>query len=125
MCNKNLTLTEVQVSVSPLGGSVGTQRKPAFVNSPFLLLVSVQHMGLGPMSVNAASGRIIKIIQPLYQVSINRTLVIQQFINTFSSKLSGLAGQPLSPEAQAYWYEQLQDMQLQNRSATVGLCHCN
>ncbi|KAM4558332.1 uncharacterized protein abca12 [Odontesthes bonariensis] len=81
--------------------------------------LNMNHMGVGPMSVNAASGRIIKIVQSLYQVSINRTLVIQQFINTFSSKLSGLAGQPLSPEAQAYWYEQLQDMQLQNSLTSI------
>ena len=84
---------------------------------------SVQHMGVGPMSVSAAAGRIVKTAQSLYQVNINHTHTIEQFIMAFSSQLSGLTGQPLSPEAQMYWYKQLQDMQLQNRSATIGLSH--
>lgn len=75
----------------------------------------VQHMGVGPMTVNATSARIVRTVQSLYQVSINSTLVTEQLIAAFFSQLSKLASQPLSPEAQLHWYKQLQDMQLQNR----------
>lgn len=78
-------------------------------------MLSVQHVGVGPMAVNATAARIVKTIQSVYQVSANGTLVIQQLIMTFSSQISVLAGQPLSPEAQLHWYNQLQNMQLQNR----------
>lgn len=74
-----------------------------------------------PISVSAAAGSIVEAIQLLYEVNINYTLVIQQYITTFSNQLNVLTGQPLSLEAQSYWYKQLLDMQLQNRSATIEL----
>lgn len=67
------------------------------------------------MTVNATAARIVRAVQSYYQVSMNHTLVTQQLIMAFSSQLSMLAGQPLSPEAQLHWYNQLQHMQLQNR----------
>ncbi len=78
-------------------------------------MLSLQHMGVGPMTVSATAARIVKTVRSLYQVSINRTLVTEQLIMAFSRQLSMLVGQPLSPEAELYWYKQLQDMQLQNR----------
>lgn len=92
-------------------------------NSMSLLHVVVQHTDMGSISANATAARIVKTVQSLYHVNINQSAVIEQFIYTFSSQLDMLAGQPLSPEAQLYWYWQLQNMQLQNRSATVTLCH--
>lgn len=78
-------------------------------------MLSVQHMGVGPMTVSATAARIVKTVQSLYQVSINHTLVTEQLIKTFSRQFLMLAGQPLSPQAELHWYQQLQDMQLQNR----------
>lgn len=78
-------------------------------------MLSVQQMGLGPVTVGDTAASIVKTLQSLYQVSINRTLVAEQLIMALSSQLSVLAAQPLSPEAQLYLYKQLQDMQLQNR----------
>lgn len=72
-------------------------------------------MDVGPMTVSATAARIVKTVQSLYEVSINRTLVTEQLIMAFSRQFLMLAGQPLSPEAELYWYKQLQDMQLQNR----------
>lgn len=114
MCVENVTPIQVPLTVSPLGGSVRTQGK--LTHSVYLCcMLSVQHVGVGPMAVNATAARIVKTIQSVYQVSTNGTLVIQQLIMTFSSQISVLAGQPLSPEAQLHWYNQLQNMQLQNR----------
>ncbi|XP_041858132.1 ATP-binding cassette sub-family A member 12 isoform X2 [Melanotaenia boesemani] len=81
--------------------------------------LSMSHMGVGPMSASAAADRIVRTVQSLYQVNINCTLVIQQLIVTFSSQLSDLADQSLSPEAETYWYKQLQDMQLQNSLSSI------
>lgn len=78
-------------------------------------MLSVQHMGVGPMTVNATADRIVKAVQFLYQASMNRTLVALQLFMNFSSQFSNLTGQPLSPEAQLHWYQQLQNVQLQNR----------
>nr|XP_054603018.1 glucosylceramide transporter ABCA12 isoform X2 [Nothobranchius furzeri] len=66
------------------------------------------------MSASATADRIVETMQSLYEVGINQTLVIQQFITAVSSQISGLTGLPLSPEAQLYWSMQLQDMQLQH-----------
>ncbi|XP_042350102.1 glucosylceramide transporter ABCA12 [Plectropomus leopardus] len=76
--------------------------------------MNMSHMGVGPMTVSATAARIVRSIQSLYQVNINSTLVTAQLIEAFFSQLSELAGQPLSPEAQLHWYNQLQDMQMQN-----------
>ncbi|KAL6100670.1 abca12 [Pungitius sinensis] len=77
--------------------------------------MNISDMGAGPLSVSAASAGILRIVQSFYQVNINNTLVTEQLIATFSSQLSQLRSQPLSPEAQLHWYQQLQEMQLQNR----------
>ncbi|XP_068429142.1 uncharacterized protein abca12 [Clinocottus analis] len=76
--------------------------------------MNMSDMGVGAMTVNATSARIVRTVQSLYQVSINSTLVSEQLIAAFFSQLSKLASQPLSPEAQLHWYKQLQDMQSQN-----------
>ncbi|KAM6934409.1 glucosylceramide transporter ABCA12 [Xenentodon cancila] len=81
--------------------------------------LNMSHMGVGPMSVSGAAGRIVKTVQSLYEVNINRTDVMQQFIMTFSSQLSELMGRPLSLEARMNWYTQLQDMQLQNSFSSI------
>ncbi|XP_061579710.1 glucosylceramide transporter ABCA12 [Cololabis saira] len=81
--------------------------------------LNMSHMGVGPMSVSDAAGRIVKTVQSLYEVSINRTMVMQEFIMTFSSLFSELTGQTLSLEAQMNWYKQLQDMQLQNSLSSI------
>ncbi|XP_017279339.1 ATP-binding cassette sub-family A member 12 [Kryptolebias marmoratus] len=81
--------------------------------------LNTSHMATEAISVSAAAGRIVKTIQLLYEVNINHTLVIQQSITTFSNQLLVLTGQPLSPEAQSYWYKQLQDMQLQNSLSSI------
>lgn len=78
-------------------------------------MLSIQDMGVGPMTVNATATRIVRNIQSLYQVSVNRTLVTYQLIKTFSDLLLNLTGQPLSTEATLHWYNQLQIMQLQCR----------
>lgn len=78
-------------------------------------MLSVQHMSVGPMTVSTTAARIVMAVQSLYQVNINSTLATEQLSSSFFSQLSQLAGQPLSPEAQVYWYKQLQDMQWQNR----------
>uniref|UniRef100_A0A3Q1F1V9 ATP-binding cassette, sub-family A (ABC1), member 12 n=1 Tax=Acanthochromis polyacanthus TaxID=80966 RepID=A0A3Q1F1V9_9TELE len=72
---------------------------------------------------NSTAARIVKAVRSLYQVSINHTVVIEKFMMTFSKQLSMLTSQPLSPEAELYLYKQLQDMELQNRSATIRLVH--
>uniref|UniRef100_A0A8C3AW17 ATP binding cassette subfamily A member 12 n=1 Tax=Cyclopterus lumpus TaxID=8103 RepID=A0A8C3AW17_CYCLU len=77
--------------------------------------MNTSHMGVGPMTVNATSARIVRTVQSLYQVNMNSTVVAEQLIANFVSQLSKLASQPLSHEAQLHWYKQFQDMQLQNR----------
>uniref|UniRef100_A0A3Q1H078 ABC transporter domain-containing protein n=1 Tax=Anabas testudineus TaxID=64144 RepID=A0A3Q1H078_ANATE len=77
--------------------------------------LNTSHMGVGPMTVSDAAARIVSSVQCLYQVNVNRTLVTEQLIWAFSNHLSMLASEPLSPEAQLYWNNQLQDMQWQNR----------
>lgn len=81
--------------------------------------LNMNHMSVGPMTVNATAARIVRAVQSYYQVSMNHTLVTQQLIMAFSSQLSMLAGQPLSPEAQLHWYNQLQQMQLQNSLSSI------
>uniref|UniRef100_A0A7N6BK81 ABC transporter domain-containing protein n=1 Tax=Anabas testudineus TaxID=64144 RepID=A0A7N6BK81_ANATE len=76
--------------------------------------LNTSHMGVGPMTVSDAAARIVSSVQCLYQVNVNRTLVTEQLIWAFSNHLSMLASEPLSPEAQLYWNNQLQDMQWQN-----------
>ncbi|XP_070831676.1 uncharacterized protein abca12 [Chaetodon trifascialis] len=83
--------------------------------------LNMNHMNVGPMTVNATAARIVKAVQSYYQVSMNRTLVTQQLIMTFCNQLSMLAGQPLNPEAQLHWYNQLQHMQLQNGLSSIKL----
>nr|XP_040057060.1 ATP-binding cassette sub-family A member 12 [Gasterosteus aculeatus aculeatus] len=77
--------------------------------------MNMSDMGTGPESVSATSGRIVRVVQSFYQVNINSTLVTEQLVAAFSSQISQLTSQPLSPEAQLHWNQQLQDMQLQNR----------
>lgn len=84
-------------------------------NSILPYLLSLQQMGVGPLTVNATAGRIVKIVQSFYQASINRTLVTQRLIMTFCSQFSVLMGQPLDPVAQHHWYNQLQSLNVENR----------
>uniref|UniRef100_UPI003AAEC31A uncharacterized protein abca12 n=1 Tax=Centroberyx gerrardi TaxID=166262 RepID=UPI003AAEC31A len=83
--------------------------------------LNMSHMGVGPASASAAAAKIVAAVQSLYQVNVNRSLVTEQLIMVFSSQLSMLAGQPLSPEAQLHWYKQFQDMQLQQSLASIKL----
>ncbi|KAM8855240.1 uncharacterized protein abca12 [Spinachia spinachia] len=83
--------------------------------------MNVSDMGAGPMSASAASARIVGIVQSLYQANVNRTLVTEQLIADFSSQISELTSQPLSPEAQHHWYQQLQDVQLQNSRSSFKM----
>lgn len=78
-------------------------------------MASAQLTNVGPVTASTTAAKIVKSVKSFYQVNINRTLVIEQFIMAFCNQFSGLAGQPLSPEAQLYWYKEFQDMQLQNR----------
>uniref|UniRef100_A0A3B3UCG3 ATP binding cassette subfamily A member 12 n=1 Tax=Poecilia latipinna TaxID=48699 RepID=A0A3B3UCG3_9TELE len=80
--------------------------------------LNMSHMGMEPISVSLAAGRIVKTLQSLYHVSINRTDVIQQFIKTLSSQFLQLTGMHLSYEGHISWYWLLQDMQLQSRSVS-------
>uniref|UniRef100_A0A8C4EJC6 ATP-binding cassette, sub-family A (ABC1), member 12 n=1 Tax=Dicentrarchus labrax TaxID=13489 RepID=A0A8C4EJC6_DICLA len=92
-CNINLQPVleayNALLTFSPLGGS---------------------HMDVAPVTVNATASRLVKIVQSIYQVIINRTVVTEHLIMTLTSQLSALTDQPLSPEAQHQWYNQLQDM---------------
>lgn len=72
-------------------------------------------MGAGPVDRSNAAARIVNSIQSLYQVSVNQTLVTEQLLRAFSNQFSMLASQPLSPEAQLYWNQQLQDTRFLNR----------
>ncbi|KAM4609404.1 uncharacterized protein ACJ7VT_015176 [Polymixia lowei] len=79
------------------------------------------HAGAGPPTVNATAARIVKALHSFYQVNINRSLVTEGLIRIFSSQISKLAEQPMSPEAQAQWYKCFQDMQLRQSLASVEL----
>ncbi|RVE58101.1 hypothetical protein OJAV_G00205990 [Oryzias javanicus] len=72
-------------------------------------------MPSGSMSANEAADRIVETVQSLYEVSMNRSSVVEQFIMAVSDQLSVLGGQSLSPEAQSQWWSQLQGMEMQNR----------
>ncbi|KAM7407614.1 hypothetical protein PAMA_003372 [Pampus argenteus] len=76
--------------------------------------MNMSHMNVGPMTASAAAAKLVTSVQSLYQVFINSSLVTEQLVMAFSSQLTALTRQPLSPEAQLYWYKQLQVMQLQN-----------
>lgn len=82
----------------------------------------VQLMPTGSMSANGAADRIVKTVQSLYEVSMNRSLATELFIMAVSDQLSVLGGQSLSAEAQSQWWSQLQGMEMQNRSANLKLC---
>ncbi|XP_034059961.1 ATP-binding cassette sub-family A member 12 [Gymnodraco acuticeps] len=77
-------------------------------------LMNTSHMGVGPMTVSATAARIVKSVQSLYHANMNSSIVSQQLIMVIVSQLSGFTGQSLSPEAELYWYKQLQDVQLLN-----------
>ncbi|XP_036065527.1 uncharacterized protein abca12 isoform X2 [Oryzias melastigma] len=72
-------------------------------------------MPTGSMSANGAADRIVKTVQSLYEVSMNRSLATELFIMAVSDQLSVLGGQSLSAEAQSQWWSQLQGMEMQNR----------
>ncbi|XP_030613266.1 LOW QUALITY PROTEIN: ATP-binding cassette sub-family A member 12 [Archocentrus centrarchus] len=78
-------------------------------------------MIMGPTSVSDTAARIVDAVQSLYQVNINRVLVVNQFIMNFSNQLSMLADHSLSPEAQLYWLKQLQVTQLQNSLSSIKM----
>ncbi|KAM4561502.1 glucosylceramide transporter ABCA12 [Fundulus diaphanus] len=81
--------------------------------------LNISHLGVEPISVSFAAGRIVKKLRSLYHVSINRTDAIEQFIMTVSSQIPQLTGLHLSSEEQHSWYQLLQDMQLQ--SSLMGI----
>ncbi|XP_060910213.1 uncharacterized protein abca12 isoform X2 [Labrus mixtus] len=83
--------------------------------------LNMSHMNMGPMTVDTTAERIVETLQSVYQVSLNRTHVAQTLIMTFSSHLSMLTGQPLSPEAQLHWQKQLQDLQLLNSLSSLKM----
>ncbi|KAM7380664.1 hypothetical protein PAMP_003942 [Pampus punctatissimus] len=80
----------------------------------YTVYMNMSHMNVDPMTASATAAKLVTSVQSLYQVFINRTLVTEQLIMAFSSQLTALTHQPLSPEAHLYWYKQLQVMQLQN-----------
>ncbi|PWA31216.1 hypothetical protein CCH79_00002910, partial [Gambusia affinis] len=81
--------------------------------------LNMSHVDMEPISVSLAAGSIVKTLQSLYHVSINRTVVIQQFIKTLSSQFLQLTGMHLSYEGHIYWYSLLQDMQLQSSLVSI------
>lgn len=83
----------------------------------------VQLMSAGPMSANGAADRIVETVQSLYEVNMNRSFVIEQYIMAVSDRLSVMGGQSLSSEAQSHWWSQLQGMEMQKRSAYYKLCN--
>ncbi|XP_069010699.1 uncharacterized protein abca12 [Embiotoca jacksoni] len=83
--------------------------------------LNMSHMGVGPIGVSATAARIVRTIQSLYQVNINRTHVIEKFMMNFCSQFSALADSPLSHEAQLHWYQQLQDIHLQNSLSSIKM----
>ncbi|XP_023284363.1 ATP-binding cassette sub-family A member 12 [Seriola lalandi dorsalis] len=83
--------------------------------------LNMSHMGVRPMNVSATAAAIVKNIQLLYQGNVNATRVTEQLIMTLCSQFSMLAGQPLSLEAQSYWLEHLQEMQLQNSLSSIKM----
>ncbi|KAG7503728.1 ATP-binding cassette sub-family A member 12 [Solea senegalensis] len=85
------------------------------------LNVDMTHMGVEPMTANATAARIVKIIWSMYQVTLNQTHVTEELIMAVSDRLSILAGWPLNPEVQHYWYKQLQGVQLQNSLSSINM----
>ncbi|CAI5656359.1 unnamed protein product [Oreochromis niloticus] len=78
-------------------------------------------MIMGPTNVSDTAARIVETAKSLYQVNINNILVINQLVMNFSNHLSMLVEQSMSPEAQLYWQNQLQDMQLQNSLSSIKM----
>ncbi|XP_003445395.1 LOW QUALITY PROTEIN: ATP-binding cassette sub-family A member 12 [Oreochromis niloticus] len=76
---------------------------------------------MGPTNVSDTAARIVETAKSLYQVNINNILVINQLVMNFSNHLSMLVEQSMSPEAQLYWQNQLQDMQLQNSLSSIKM----
>lgn len=74
-----------------------------------------QHMGVGPMALNATAARMVEALRAVYQVSQSQSHVMEQLVMNISSQFFLLSGQPLSHEAQLHWIQQLQRLQLQNR----------
>lgn len=74
-----------------------------------------QHMGVGPMALNATAARIVEAVRSIYQASLYQSHVTEQLVTNISSQLVLLSGRPLSHEAQLHWLQQLQKLQLQNR----------
>uniref|UniRef100_A0A8C7XP47 ATP-binding cassette, sub-family A (ABC1), member 12 n=1 Tax=Oryzias sinensis TaxID=183150 RepID=A0A8C7XP47_9TELE len=72
-------------------------------------------MSAGPMSANGAADSIVETVQSLYEVNMNRSFVMEQFITAVSDRLSVMGGQSLSSEAHSHWWSQLQGMEMQNR----------
>ena len=83
-------------------------------HSTILLLTtrpSEQNLTPGAASVTAAG--IAMSLRSLYHAFVNSSRVSEQLIIALSIELSDL--QPLSSEEQAQWYQNLQEMQLQER----------
>ncbi|XP_041662328.1 ATP-binding cassette sub-family A member 12 [Cheilinus undulatus] len=94
----------------------------AYYESPVVYSnLNMSHMNMGPMTVDATAERIVKTLQSIYQVSLNRSYVAQDLIMAFSSHLSMLTGRPLSAEAQLHWLKQLQKMQMLNSLSSLRM----
>ncbi|KAG7227448.1 hypothetical protein INR49_005262 [Caranx melampygus] len=93
----------------------------AYAQSNILYSNLAIHMGERPMTASATAARIVKNIQSLFQSNVNSARVTEQLIMTISSQFSMLTGQPLSPETQLYWQNQILDMQLQNSLSAVKM----
>ncbi|KAK2839662.1 hypothetical protein Q5P01_013402 [Channa striata] len=81
--------------------------------------LNITHTGAGPVTVKATAVRIVNTLQSVYQAGVNQTLVTEKLIWAFANQLTVLASQPLSPEAELYWKNQLQDMQLDNSLSSI------
>lgn len=78
-------------------------------------MLSEQHMGVGPMALNATAARMVDALEAVYRIILNQSHIIEQLVMNISTQFFLLSGQPLSHEAQLHWVQQLQRLQLQNR----------
>lgn len=74
-----------------------------------------QHMGVGPMALNATAARMVAALRAFYRVNLNQDHAMEQLVTNISTQFFLLSGQPLSHEAQLHWLQQLQRLQLLNR----------
>ncbi|XP_029967302.1 uncharacterized protein abca12 isoform X2 [Salarias fasciatus] len=76
--------------------------------------LNMSHVEEGPISVSAAADRIVEISQCVYKVNVNRTHAMEQLFMTLYNQISSLADITPSPEEEQEFYNQFQNMQLQD-----------